>query len=244
MTAISKFTPTSSMDLQRIAEFLARQPQHELQSTTVHGARVQPMRGLSGGVLLNPEWKLLRQQKKWHPIDDFDETLQHEDYIDDEYIYGGPIGHLHFGHVMAEFVHRLVPSIQSFGSGKFLFAARYRGPNNFDQMPEWFQQILSFLGLNKHNTKIINHPTRVKRLHICQQGSCLGGDPDHSYLNLLSAFSSRRIIDLTPARIAPRKIYVSRSNLSPGGNFLGEHYIESLLEEREFHLGSRYFGCQ
>ena len=229
-------TITSSLDLEKIAAFLALQPPHKLRTTTLHNAWLQPMRGLSGGVMLGPDLDIFRQKKQWKSIDSFDVITTPETCLDGEYIYGGPIGHLHFGHVMAEFVHRIVPSIQRFGAGRFIFVARHRGPDKFETLPSWLQDIFAFLGISSNNIKIINSPCRVEHLHICQQGSCLGGDPEKSYLDLLSSFSSYRIASLNMNEIEPKNIYVSRSNLPPGGNFLGEYYIESLLRKKEVSI--------
>lgn len=224
-------------DAERLASFLAGQPQHGLQSTILNAAQVQPMRGFSGGVCLGSEWDALRQQRGWKTIDSFDDRLEENSIIEGEYIYGGPIGYLHFGHVMAEFVHRIVPSLQRFGSGRFLFVAREGARTGFADQPNWFRDILGFLGLGAHNTLIVNAACRVERLRICQQGSCLGGPAEKSYLDLLQAFSEHRLAELGHSSWNKhRKVYVSRSRVPHGGNFLGEQYIEKLLHERGFHI--------
>jgi len=237
-TDIAEQTPvTLNDDAERLAAFLAGQPQHGLSSTILNDARVQPMRGVSGGVCLGSEWDALRQQRGWKPADSFDDCPGEDTIIEGEYIYGGPMGHLHFGHVMAEFVHRIVPSLQRFGSGRFLFVAREGARTGFAQQPHWFQDILGFLGLGAHNTLIVNAACRVERLRICQQGSCLGGPSEKSYLDLLQAFSEHRLAELGHSSWNKHaKVYVSRSRVPHGGNFLGERYMEKLLHQRGFHI--------
>jgi hypothetical protein len=68
-----------------------------------------------GPVLPDAAFATLRHKKADFPCDQFDENADFSRYIEGEWIYIGAKCH-HFGHIMAETVHRIVP-LKIFFSG-------------------------------------------------------------------------------------------------------------------------------
>src|SRR5579863_2784207 len=70
----------------------------------------QPLLDFLGGpVLLDPADTQLRHQRHDSASDTFDENAEFNKYLAGEWVYIGPKYH-HFGHIMAEMVHRIAPS--------------------------------------------------------------------------------------------------------------------------------------
>ena len=76
----------------------------------------------------------------------------------------------------------------------------------------------------------------VQSLAICEQGSDLGGGPKDGYLQDLHEYTTPRLNALYGKKDRTSKVYVSRSNVLSGGTFLGERYLESLLQEEGFEI--------
>lgn len=63
-----------------------------------------------GPVLLDPAFAQFRHKRGDRACDRFDPQASFDKYLEGEWAYFGPKYPHHFGHVMAEFVHRILPS--------------------------------------------------------------------------------------------------------------------------------------
>jgi len=215
---------------------------------TLRDARVQafkpplvapPPHGFDGGVVLGESKRdlRLRHSRYWEATDRFDVTAEFQEKLDGPYIYFGPL-YDHFGHTMAEMVHRLIPSIKIFGKGKFLLVdqiGRTRGAQE-PTVPKFLRDIFELLSISLNDFHIIGDNSIVSELHICEQGSDFGGGPKEGYLGYLSNFVHPRLDARFRDEKYGEKLYVSRSKIKSGGVFLGESYLEALLEEEGFRI--------
>jgi hypothetical protein len=151
--------------------------------------------------------------------------------------YGGPILP-HFGHMVAEGVHRIIPARHHFGADRFLFATTLgdRAHNGFEKLPSWMRDLLGFLEVTEENCRISNENVEVEALQLAAQGNSIGAPAPALYLDLQRDFAARRLAAMEPPAMSSRKVYVSRGAVEPGGNILGEAYLESLLEEMGFSI--------
>jgi hypothetical protein len=224
----------------RVVTLVKAASPHTLQTATFKDAKLQAFRGpvlrFQGGLVLGSDDDALRHRRGEKPVDHFDPDLHCTSRLNGEYLYGGPIYVHHFGHYMAEFVHRILPGFQTFGRHPLIFVVPKKANTAFDELPSWLQGIFEFLGFDHQGSLIVNEDTQVETLHTAQLGSHLGVEPSPSYLDLLADFSRARIQDYAGRWPAHRKIYVSRSGIDHGGTFLGERYLEGLLRDAGYHI--------
>jgi hypothetical protein len=196
-----------------------------------------PLLDYRGGlVLIDPKDSKLRQTRYWKPFDNFDPDAPVESHLDGEFIYAGPIYH-HFGHFMAEMVHRIVQSKKLFSSGNWIFSdIAANDQKTYDYLPSWIKAILEFLEVESRSVTIIGKNTAVSRVSVVEQGSDFGGGPKPGYLSDLLEFSERRLQTLRHSDAPIPKVYVSRGGVRHGGAFLGESYIENHLEREGFFI--------
>ena len=152
------------------------------------------------------------------------------------FIYGGPLYRHHFGHFMAECIHRILPSRNVFKENEWLFVVESGCAHHDDRLPGYIEQAFDLLGIDPERVTLIDQPTVVESLAICEQGSDLGGGPKEGYLQELHDYITPRLNALYGQKDRTSKVYVSRSNLLTGGTFLGERYLESLLQEEGFEI--------
>lgn len=161
------------------------------------------------------------------PVDQAPVSEQCEDEIKEDCIWGGYI-HPHFGHLIAEHLTRILPSIHAKPEDLVLFyIEKQRDP---ETLPSFFYDILNWYGLPRHRIKIIATPTLVRRLSVMPQGEVLWGKaPDAGYLDFLDALPSRNGLNPKQSGI----IYVSRSGLvrKGQGSHLGEDYLIQHLQD-------------
>ena len=147
--------------------------------------------------------------------------------IEEDAVWGGYI-HPHFGHLIAEHLTRILPSIHALPNDLVLFTIeKGRDP---ESVPGFFYDILQWYGLPRERVRIIARPTMVRKLSVIPQGEVLWGkSPDGSYLDLLDALPDRNGIN----PISEEVLYVARMGLvtKGQGSHLGEGYLIQLLKE-------------
>jgi len=222
-------------------------PPRTLAYRRVPSAKVQAWRSLldgpgpnfdGGPVLRDPRDARLRHCRAGAAVDHQapDDQVAYNATLAGTWNYVGPT-HPHFGHVMAEMVHRVLPSRECFGHDAWLVVA----PKNsyiqsYREMSPPHQSALEFLGVSPDRIRVIRDDTIVESLNIVEQGAHLGSPPEQSYLEMLRSYSERRLNDLFANTPRSAKVYVSRSDMRGLGNFLGERWIEGLFEREGFTI--------
>lgn len=198
-----------------------------------------PLLDVHGGpVLTDPRYDRYRHLRSGRPSDSFTETAEFNARLSGSWIYLGPKYH-HFGHIMSEMVHRIVPSVLAFPApSRYLLVTTFDDPdtNGFADLCRTFRQVLEFCEIPPQDVHIINENSVVEQLSICEQGSHLGGRASSWYLDTLEDFSTRRLNELHGRRPSWAKVYVSKSRIPHGGTILGESYIEELLRAEGFFI--------
>ncbi len=191
-------------------------------------------RGFRGGPVLSEtaDDLALRHCRAGRPIDSFPPRAEPTGLLNGAFAYGGPYTD-HFGHAMAEMIHRVLPSRALFDCRRLLFVGPSTGwpPSPFDSLPPVMRAALEFLQVDPRTVTVIHDTRVVEHLHIAQQGSDLSGGPRPGYLTLLAAFTPARLGALHDGTPAAERLYVSRSRVIHGGLLLGERYLEDLLQQ-------------
>jgi hypothetical protein len=217
-----------------------------LASKVIQNARVEafkhphvdaPPRGFRGGPVLSDSEldSRLRHTRKRRAIDHFDEAAMFPERLSGHYAYGGGIYH-HFGHVMAEMIHRILPVQELEINPRWLFVTSERNPTSFDKLAPWVDDLYRFLGVDFSRATIVNTNVAVDSLLVVQAGSDLGGGAHEAYFDILDETIASRIDRAVGDVSRPSKIYISRAGSNMQGCFLGERYLESLLAEEGFTL--------
>lgn len=141
------------------------------------------------------------------------------------YVYGGPIWDS-FGHVMAEFVHRLwVTELPQYRDLPVAFTA-----TEGLAPPRFLGAILDLLGVKEWT--VLEGPARIERLVVGEQGKMLRVPSAPEY----TAFLGRRVGPLAnePARFSPR-LAVLRGHLDQNsGRSVGETWLAAQLEAQGY----------
>lgn len=197
----------------------------------------QPPLGFRGGLVLgdSEEDRRLRHTRWGEPVDSFDPSAVVERRLAGHYAYGGMTDH-HFGHFMAEMVHRILPSRLHDPGHKFLFvgALRHRR-DNFALLPRYVQDIYTFLGLGPDSVNIVTENTDVESLYVCEAGSEIGG-PKPAYLDILDDYTGPKLESIFGSVPRHGRVYVSRSKLGVRGGLCGERYLESALQAEGYEI--------
>jgi hypothetical protein len=194
--------------------------------------------GFRGGLVLgdDDDDRRLRHTRYREPVDSFDLSSKFNAALVGHYAYGG-MTHNHFGHLMAEMIHRVLPSMLVGQRQKFIFvSARNHPTNNFSLLPGHVQQVYSLLGLNAENVEIVTRNTIVESLFVSESGSDLGGGPWPEYLDILDAYTERRLDSMFGSARTGKRLYVSRSKLPIPGALAGERYLEAALEAEGYEI--------
>jgi Glycosyltransferase 61 len=141
--------------------------------------------------------------------------------IEEDAIWGGYI-RPHFGHLIAEHLTRILPSIHARPDDLVLFALK--ADTELETVPAYFHEVMHWYGVQADRIRIIAQPTMVRRLSVVPQGEVLWGKgPDTSYLELVDALPARNGLDPKRTDI----VYVGRIGLVVKG--LGAHLGEGYL---------------
>jgi len=156
-----------------------------------------------------------------------DENYRH---LDEPCLYGGMIDFRHFGHLAAEYVHRLWVLSRLNETRKVIFVGLDRADTL--PIPEVFHEMMAYLGVE--NWEILFEPVVVADLIVGAQGKLAGRQQKAGYGNYLAQCERRLTIDA--ADNLPDKVAVLRSHRDGevGGRLVGEKCLESALQEEGY----------
>ncbi len=147
--------------------------------------------------------------------------------LDGTYVWGGAL-YVHFGHLAAEGLSRVLWSRYRWPDATVLFSVR---PDyTKDNLPEYFWTIIDWLGLPRAQVRIIEQPTLVAHLGVMPQAETLRGPrPIKSYLDLLDARVAQHGLVPVPAD----HLYVTRVGQIAHGKSgcAGEAYLQQVLAQ-------------
>ncbi len=187
-------------------------------------------RGLSdhrGG----PHWPDFEQQttarhcRGGKPVDAAPDEVRSEPRMMGEMVaWGGPIV-THFGHQVADFSMRLLPTLEQHPGVPIAFSSHPRmGISSAEGVPPFVAGLWQWLGIPPDKVRVIAEPTIVRELVVVPQAEQLGGvGPSADHLRRLDALADQRSDGVDPIPAA----YVSRA--SQRSRFAGEAYIEQSL---------------
>ena len=175
-----------------------------------------------------PDWDRQVTARYCHsgrPVDLPPVPLPIEDTIDEPLAWGGPV-HRHFGHQIADFSTRLLPTLESWPDAVFAFGVgpkvRARSPAD---APRFFTEILAWYGIPIDRVRWLDRPTLARCLLVAPQAEIqrVPGERPH-LLDALDALADRHL----GTRSRSGTIYVSRAG--QGTRFAGESELERALE--------------
>jgi len=151
--------------------------------------------------------------------------------LDETLLWGGCLV-AHFGHFTAEFIHRLLPSVQACPDLRILYVT---SPGEASKpWPAFIQAIFEYLGV-ADRILVLDRYTRVKTLLVMPQQECLGGRhaPSAEYLAQLRA--RQALLPAVPAQQEGGVLFVSRGRVGKG--LLAEWALDEFFES----LGAKIF---
>lgn len=140
-------------------------------------------------------------------------------------VYGGVL-FLHFGHFLAESIHRLWLLDEIGHQGPIYFHVPTKdGVHYKTELPHYAKETFGLLGIESSQIRTITHPMRFRMIHVPDQGRILGGKSDANYGNAIRHISS-------PAATRRGALYISRSQYLHSGGFFGELCLEGILKAK------------
>jgi tetratricopeptide (TPR) repeat protein len=190
-----------------------------------------------GPVLLDPAFAHFRHRRGDRPFDRFDDKASFTRYLEGEWAYFGP-KYPHFGHIMAEMIHRILPTKLLFPQiQKYLLLTTVDDDRlDFNSLYQTYHEVFEFFEIDPASILILNENAVIEHLAICEQGSNLEGHPTPWYLDALREFSIQRLDQIHGPRVQAARVYVSKSKIPHGGKILGEGYIEEVLRSEGFFV--------
>lgn len=149
--------------------------------------------------------------------------------IEEPVIYGG-LMFRHFGHALAEGIHRLWPrfALKELHSATVAFNV----VNNSKIMP-YVSEALNLHGISRVGVMPIQEPTLFRRLFVGPQARQMAGPTlILDYRTMLDGYHSRRL----PIPEGQRRLYVSRLHHHHTGSFYGESFVEAQLAAQGFEI--------
>lgn len=188
----------------------------------VHGGSVH-CAGPEWPTAAGPDWIRHCRGEPPRPVDDPPRPAAGPvAWLDEECLWGGCAVD-HFGHFVAEFVHRILPAVRTLPHLPLLLAAPPRGA----PVPGFVQAVLQHLGVSER-VRWVAQPCRVRRLWVFPQQEVLGGGPPSAaYLDLLDELLASQ--GAAPA-VDPRPLFVSRARQAKG--LAGEALLDRFFAEQ------------
>lgn len=144
-------------------------------------------------------------------------------------LYGGVL-FWHFGHFLAESLHRLwcLDAIKHQGPVYFHVPTK-DGQRYYTELPAYAEEALNLLGITGDRVQMITSPLRFRSIHVPEQGRILGGEGNDEYASHI------RHISLSATNRCGT-LYISRSQHLHSGGILGELCLERILEAKGFDV--------
>ncbi len=135
--------------------------------------------------------------------------------------WAGPICH-HYGHQIADFSMRIIPTLITNPSANLLFGT-YQGI-----VPSWFEEIYRWFGVSSDRIVILGEDCVIQNLSVCEQAEQIGFiGPTDSHLMIMDEFIQSKKNNHENIN---QPIYVSRAGLSTVQSCIaGERYIEHCI---------------
>jgi Glycosyltransferase 61 len=152
--------------------------------------------------------------------------------VDDPVIYGGQLFLQHFGHALAESIHRVWPRILIPQMGKHRLA--FHAPVRCCALapPTWAVETFEMLGIDWSEMILIDRVMLFRELHIPVQARTMAGPTViDGYPEI---YPVRR--DVVSGEDLPKRIYVTKSSHRYSGSYLGESLIERTLSQAGFSV--------
>jgi hypothetical protein len=138
----------------------------------------------------------------------------------------------HFGHQIADFTTRLLPTLAELPDVRLAYSTREQLQiRTMDRASPVFRDILDWYGIPHERVHLVAEPTMVERLVVAPQAEQpIGPGPEPWYLDLLDAHTTLRLGEMERSG----SVYVSRADQS--ARFAGEAYLEDVLREVGFRV--------
>lgn len=131
----------------------------------------------------------------------------------------------HFGHQIADFSMRLIPTRFIDPEARLVFSA------GAQPVPPWFLDILAWCNVGPQSLFVVREPTLLRELRVTGQAEQLWGahPPSEEHLDVMDRFMAAKP---QPGATGSRIVYVSRAGLPAArARFAGERCIEHCVEE-------------
>jgi hypothetical protein len=180
-----------------------------------------------------PAWSsqtAARHCRQGVPVDDEPEGVEPTKVLAGPLAWGGAIT-THFGHQVADFSSRLLPTLAERADMRVAFSMHQEHVRHFHSLnktPTYFLQILDWFGITHDRVELITEPTLVERLAVAPQGEQQKGGVEPWYLDLLDAHTESRLGAIQKSG----SLYVSRAGQRV--RFAAESYLERALEKSGF----------
>lgn len=178
-----------------------------------------------------PEWDrqtVARHCQRGIPVDTRPEDAACELTLDEPVAWAGAATQ-HFGHQIADFSTRILPTLREWPEATFAFAVRMGdGVDSLAETPRFFREILEWFSVLPERVRLVSRPTLARRVLVAPQAEQVLGRGEEPpvprwYLDALGDIARRRLDRVHPGGT----VFVSRSRQVK--KLAGEGELETAL---------------
>ena len=176
-----------------------------------------------------PDWPAFDEQqgarhcRRGQPVDVRPIPNGAQPYSLDSCAWAGPTT-FHFGHQIADFSMRLLPTLREWQDAMFLFGTHESSIRYLQHAPQFFLDLLAWFGINHEQVHLARDPVLVSSLYVAPQAEQFGGPgPSPDYLDALDVLTLARLGEITRRNT----VFISRA--ATDRPVAGEAYLENRL---------------
>lgn len=184
--------------------------------------------GVHRGGPMWPDWaqqRSARHLRRAAPADELPKHSHPEKVLNQALFWAGPIAK-HFGHMIADFGMRIIPTLQARPEAVFLTSSGTNaGVASEADIPEAYWAMMSWFGVTRDRVLFVDRPVLVRELSVAPQSEQVGWPgPTEQHLDAMDALVAER----RPTSRS-RTVYVSRAGMQ--ARMAGEAYLENRLRD-------------
>ncbi|MEA5411771.1 glycosyltransferase family 61 protein [Synechococcus sp. BA-120 BA3] len=155
--------------------------------------------------------------------------IKDPEYVKGEFGYIGPCC-LHFGHQVADFSMRILPTLATGFEGKLIVGTKQSGPSEFHETPTFFRQIISWFDITSERILLPKADSIFEKVYIAPQAETIFGPvPSTEHLETLTEHYSKKTYPLKDFEEKSEIVYISRTRIGRGV-FAGEAALEAYMK--------------
>lgn len=156
-----------------------------------------------------------------------------DETLDGKWLYAGCLT-THFGHVLAECIHRLWAWDKLSHQVEGVIVLARPDMEDINKWPAYIHTFFELFNIPISKIKVVTKLTKVDIVYVPEQGSSLSSRIPNWYHNWVARLSP--VVKKLSKKIEYKKVFVSRANYRIRGRLSGMTALENLLEKNGYYV--------